>query len=145
MNKGNREGGHVTPVPGSLRRVPIDEHEIEGLLERQFSLPPLETQAYLKLLGTKDSTLEELAKYLEISPSQAHSLTTQMMAKGLIIEASGTPKRYAPLHPRMTLTNIFKMYEKDVVGALRERRATVDRVVNLLTPMYEERDQKGPG
>ncbi len=39
----------------------------------------------------------------------------------------------------MMLTNLFKIYERDLVGALRERRATVDRVVNLLTPVYEER------
>ncbi len=43
------------------------------------------------------------------------------------------------MHPRMTLTNLFKVYEKEVVLSLRERRATVDRVVNLLTPIYEER------
>jgi len=37
------------------------------------------------------------------------------------------------------LTNIFKIYEKDLVQSLRDRRATVDRVVNLLIPIYEER------
>ncbi len=62
-----------------------------------------------------------------------------MIGRGLIIEAPGTPRRFAPLHPRMTLTNLFKVYEKEVVLSLRERRATVDRVVNLLTPIYEER------
>jgi len=65
-----------------------------------------------------------------------------MLSRGLIIEASGTPRRYTPLHPRMTLTNLFKTYEKDVVQALRDRRATVDRVVNLLIPVYEERKGK---
>ena len=65
-----------------------------------------------------------------------------MLARGLIIEATGTTKRYAPLHPRMTLTNLFKIYEKDVVQALRDRRVTVDRVVNLLIPVYEERKGK---
>jgi len=40
------------------------------------------------------------------------------------------------------MTNIFKIYEKDLVQSLRDRRATVDRVVNLLTPIYEE---KKPG
>jgi len=42
----------------------------------------------------------------------------------------------------MTLTNLFKTYEKDVVQALRDRRVTVDRVVNLLIPVYEERKGK---
>jgi hypothetical protein len=39
----------------------------------------------------------------------------------------------------MTMTNIFKIYEKTVVQDLRDRRATVDRMVNLLTPIFDER------
>jgi sugar-specific transcriptional regulator TrmB len=130
------------PIPGSLKRVPIDEREIASLLESQFNLPSLETRVYLKLLETRDPTLEELAKVMGISREDVHSLTARMVSEGLIIEAVGTPTRYSPLHPRMTLTNLFKTYEKDVVEALRERRRTVDRVVNLLTPIYEERFTK---
>ena len=130
------------PVPGSLRRRLIDENEIAELLARQFNLPVEETGAYLKLLETSDLTLEQLAKSLEIPFEDASGLVERMIVKGLIIQATGTPKRYAPLHPRMTLTNIFKVFEKDLVQSLRDRRATVDRVVNLLTPIYEERKLK---
>ncbi len=70
------------------------------------------------------------------------SLVNSMVSKGLVIEASGTPRRYSALHPRMTMTNLFKVYESGVVQGLRERRATVDRVVNLLTPIYEEKRGK---
>ena len=127
------------PVPGSLKRQTIDKNEVAQLLERQFNLPREETQAYLKLLDTSDLTIEELAKQLNLTEEGARALTASMIERGLIIEAAGTPKRYAPLHPRMTLTNIFKIYEKDLVQSLRDRRATVDRVVNLLVPIYEER------
>ncbi len=122
--------------------MPIDEHEIAALLERQFNLPREETRAYLKLLETSDLALGQLAKDLGVTETDASSLMNQMISKGLIIEAPGALKRYAPLHPRMTMTNLFKVYEKEVVQALRERRATVDRVVNLLTPVYEERRGK---
>jgi sugar-specific transcriptional regulator TrmB len=131
------------PVPGSLRRMPIDEGQIAELLSNQFSLPKQETQAYLKLLDTSDLTLEQLAKEINLSEGQTRTLVDSMLQRGLIIEAIGTPKRYAPLHPRMTLTNIFKIYEKDLVQSLRDRRATVDRVVNLLIPVYEERKLNG--
>src|SRR5712692_1169009 len=127
------------PVPGSLRKMPIDEGQIAELLSRQFNLPTEETRAYLKLLDTSDLTLEQLAKELNLAEEGARGLVASMIERGLIIEATGLPKRYAPLHPRMTLTNIFKIYEKDLVQTLRERRATVDRVVNLLIPIYEER------
>jgi sugar-specific transcriptional regulator TrmB len=131
------------PVPGSLRRVPIDEGQIAELLSNQFSLPKKETQAYLKLLDTSDLTLEQLAREIRLPEEQTKALVDSMLQRGLIIEAIGSPTKYAPLHPRMTLTNIFKIYEQDVVQSLRERRATVDRVVNLLIPVYEERKPAG--
>jgi sugar-specific transcriptional regulator TrmB len=131
------------PVPGSLRRMPIDEGLISELLSNQFSLPKQETRAYLKLLDTSDLTLEQLAKEVNLSEGETTALVDSMLQRGLIIEATGVPKRYAPLHPRMTLTNLFKIYEKELVQSLRDRRATVDRVVNLLIPVYEERNPNG--
>ena len=131
------------PVPGSLRRMPIDEGLISELLSNQFSLPKQETRAYLKLLDTSDLTLEQLAKEVNLSERETTALVDSMLQRGLIIEATGVPKRYAPLHPRMTLTNLFKIYEKELVQSLRDRRATVDRVVNLLIPVYEERNPSG--
>jgi len=40
------------------------------------------------------------------------------------------------------MTNIFKVYEKELVQNLRDRRATLDRIVNLLTPVFEDRERK---
>jgi sugar-specific transcriptional regulator TrmB len=127
------------PVPGSLRKIPVDESQIAELLARQFNLPKEETRTYLKLLDTSDLTLEQLSKELDLPEGETRPLVASMIERGLIIEATGTPKRYAPLHPRMTLTNIFKIYERDLVQSLRDRRAAVDRVVNLLIPIYEGR------
>jgi len=45
----------------------------------------------------------------------------------------------------MVLTNLFKMYEKEVVSSLRERRTTVDRLVVLLIPVYEETESRKKG
>lgn len=128
------------PVPGSLKRRPIDEKSIAETLSSQFKVPSEEVFAYLKLLDTSDLTLSQLSNKLAIDEDRASSLVSSMLSRGLIIEASGTPKRFAPLHPRMMLTNLFKILEKELVQTLRDRRATVDRVVNLLIPVYEERE-----
>src|SRR5437899_10641525 len=127
------------PVPGSLRKMPVDEDQIAELLSRQFNLPREETQAYLKLLDTSDLTIEQLAKELNLTGEGTKGLVASLIERGLIIEATGTPKRYALLHPRMTLMNIFKIYEKDLVQSLRDRIATVDRVGNLLIQIYDDR------
>ena len=84
-------------------------------------------------------TVEELAKVMSLTQKEAGSLLERMVSRGLIIHSAESHSKFTPLHPRMTLTNIFKMYEKEVVQSLRDRRATVDRLVNLLTPLYEER------
>jgi sugar-specific transcriptional regulator TrmB len=127
------------PVPGSLRRRPIDKNEIAQLLERQFNLPTMETRAYLEMLERNIVGVDELAETLALSRSQTHDLLRMMISRGLIIRAPGSEDAFSPLHPRMTMTNIFKIYEKMVVQDLRDRRATVDRMVNLLTPIFDER------
>ena len=128
------------PVPGSLKRRPIDESSIAETLSSQFKVPKEEILAYLKLLDTSDLTPGQLSAKLAIDEESASALLSSMLSRGLVIEASGTPKRFAPLHPRMMLTNLFKILEKELVQTLRDRRATVDRVVNMLTPVYEERE-----
>jgi len=127
------------PVPGSLKRRPINENEIAQVLERQFNLPTLETRAYLQMLERTSVGVDELAETLAVSKEKTKGLLQTMISRGLIIEAPGSKDAFSALHPRMTMTNIFKIYEKDLVQSLRDRRATVDRIVNLLTPIYEEK------
>ena len=127
------------PVPGSLKRQPINKDEIAQLLERQFNLPTMETRAYLEMLERNSVEVDELAETLALSKSETRDLLQIMISRGLIIRAPGSKEAYCPLHPRMTMTNIFKIYEKTVVQDLRDRRATVDRMVNLLTPIFDER------
>ncbi len=127
------------PVPGSLKRQPINTNEMTDLLERQFELPRMETRAYLLMLEQNKIRVDELAETLMLSRSGAEDLLNTMLSRGLIIRASGSENSFSALHPRMTMTNIFKIYEKEVVQSLRDRRETVDRVVNLLTPIFEEK------
>src|SRR5262245_51270387 len=128
------------PVPGSLKRRPIDDANIAELLSSQFKLPKEETLAYLKLLDTHDLTVSQLSEVLSMTNEHASELATRMITRGLIIEGTGSPRRLAPLHPRMVLTNLFKVYEQELIQTLRDRRATVDRVVNMLIPIYEDRE-----
>jgi len=127
------------PVPGSLKRRPINESEIANLLERQFNLPTLETRAYLQMLERSRVEVDELAETLGLSKSETQEILQSIRFSGPVIQASESKEAFSPLHPRMTMTNIFKLYEKTVVQDLRDRRATVDRVVNLLTPIFDER------
>jgi len=127
------------PVPGSLKRQSIDKDEIAQLLERQFNLPTLETRAYLQMLERSSFGIDELAGTLALSTEKTKDLLLTMVTRGLIIKSPGPKDAFSALHPRMTMTNIFKIYEKIIVQDLRDRRATVDRMVNLLTPIFDDR------
>jgi sugar-specific transcriptional regulator TrmB len=127
------------PVPGSLKRQPINKSEIAQLLERQFNLPSVETMVYLQLFERSSIGVDELAETLALPTEKTRNLLDKMITRGLIIKAPGPKEAFSALHPRMTMTNIFKVYEKDLVQSLRDRRATVDRVVNLLTPIFEDK------
>src|SRR2546430_17737917 len=113
------------PVPGSLRKMPIDKDQIAELLSRQFNLPTEETQAYLKLLDTSDLTLEELAKEVNLSEGEARTPVASMLEWGLIIEATKCPNRYTPLQPRVNLIKLFNAYVK-VLAPLHPERTTFD-------------------
>ncbi len=128
------------PVPGTLKRRPFDQHEIAVLLKAQFDLPENEALVYLKLVETREMGLESIANHMGMSMNDVAQITKSMLSRGLIIEAPGKTSTFIALHPRMMLTNLFKIYEKEIVSSLRERRATVDKVVVLLTPVFEERE-----
>ncbi len=128
------------PVPGTLKRRPIDQREIAVLLKAQFGLPESEALVYLKLVETREMGLDGIAKHMVMSMNEVAQIAKSMVIRGLIIEAPGKEATFIALHPRMMLTNLFKTYEKEIVGSLRERRATIDKVVVLLTPVFEERE-----
>lgn len=119
--------------------MPVDVRELADTLEKQFGLPKNETLAYLRLLEIGDLAEDQIAEALGMNVIDTRVLLERMKSRGLIIDSPGEGSRFAPLHPRMSLTNLFKVFEKDLVQSLRDRRATVDRVVNLLTPIFEER------
>lgn len=129
------------PPPGTLKHREIDEEEVAEILHRQFGLPPAEAKAYLLLIRVGPLGAGDLAERLRTPVVEAENFLSQMLTRGLVIHAAGNPPKFTALHPRMTLTNLFKTYEKEVVQSLRDRRATVDRVVNLLTPVFEDRQR----
>src|SRR5437899_11579813 len=108
------------PVPGSLKRQPIDKTEIAQLLERQFNLPKLETLAYLQMLERSNVGVDELAETLALSSGEIRNLLQTMISRGLIIRVPGSEESLSPLHARMTMTNISRIYEKMVVKDLRD-------------------------
>jgi len=130
------------PVPGTLKKTAINEQELVKLLQDKFNIDPLVTRTYLRLVQYGEISLPDIAKMLDKRVEEVGDLLDKMLSQGLVIRTAGTVSKYTALHPRMSMTNIFKVYEKELVQNLRDRRATLDRVVNLLTPVFEDRESK---
>ena len=130
------------PVPGTLKKTAINEQELMKLLQDKFSIDPLVTRTYLRLVQHGEIRLPDIAKILDKPVEEVGDLLETMLSRGLVIKTAGTVSKYTALHPRMRMTNIFKVYEKELVQNLRDRRATLDRIVNLLTPVFEDREAK---
>jgi sugar-specific transcriptional regulator TrmB len=130
------------PVPGTLKKTVIDERELVNVLQDKFGIEPLITKTYLRLVQLREISLQDIAKLLNKPIDEVEELLEKMISKGLVIRTAGTDPKYTALHPRMGMTNIFKVYEKELVQNLRDRRATLDRIVNLLTPVFEDRPKK---
>src|SRR5207249_1985229 len=135
----SREGLVEMPVPGTLKKTVIDEPELVKLLQDKFNIDPLVTRTYLRLVQYGEISLPDIAKMLNKRVEEVGDLLDKMLSQGLVIKTAGTVSKYTALHPRMSMTNIFKVYEKELVQNLRDRRATLDRIVNLLTPIFEDR------
>ena len=130
------------PVPGTLKKTAINEQELVKLLQDKFNIDPLVTRTYLRLVQHAEISLPDIAKVLDKRTEEVEDLLDKMLSQGLLIKNAGTVSKYTALHPRMSMTNIFKVYEKELVQNLRDRRAALDRVVNLLTPVFEDREAK---
>ena len=130
------------PVPGILKKTAINEQELVKLLQDKFNIDPLVTRTYLRLVQYGEISLPDIAKMLDKRVEEVGDLLETMLSRGLVIKTAGTVSKYTALHPRMSMTNIFKVYEKELVQNLRDRRATLDRIVNLLTPVFEDRERK---
>jgi len=130
------------PVPGTLKKTAINEQELVKLLQDKFNIDPLVTRTYLRLVQHAEISLPDIAKVLDKRTEEVEDLLDKMLSQGLVIKTAGTVSKYTALHPRMSMTNIFKVYEKELVQNLRDRRAALDRVVNLLTPVFEDREAK---
>lgn len=129
------------PVPGTLKKTTVKEDELAATLSDKFGIDPWVTRVYLWLVQNGPSSSADLTKSFT-ALSSADGVLENMVSQGLVIRsAADNAPRYQALHPRMSMTNIFKVYEKELVQNLRDRRAVLDRIVNLLTPIYEEQHE----
>ncbi len=116
--------------------------EARKLLREDFD--DQEIEVYLYLLKKKDFDAKDIAKALNIDEEIASRIINAFLEKGLVI-ASSAKNRFKCLHPRMGLTNIYKIWEQKALrdknigpAEYRKKRAKIELLVRMLSNVYEQ-------
>jgi predicted transcriptional regulator len=104
---------------------------------KEMDLKEDEIEAYFFILKEKEFDVNSLIKNLNIDEKRAKEIIELFIKKGLIISSTKN-ERFKCLHPRMGLTNIYKMWEEAQMIEMRRKRAKIELLVRNLTPIYEQ-------
>ncbi|MFP3189875.1 MAG: helix-turn-helix domain-containing protein [Thermoproteota archaeon] len=110
---------------------------IKDILISEFSLSEEEVNAYLFMIEAKEFNHSTVARELKLDDGKASFILEKFMKMGLIIK--GVNDKYKCLHPRMGLTNLYKIWEQDMLIMMRRKRAKVELLVRNLTSKYENK------
>jgi hypothetical protein len=104
----------------------------------------------VQLLGISQEEAELYIEAIGGTPIGPRTLTNPrkkdavsgLSAKGMVIRAGKKKKNkgdneFIPVHPRLALSNLFRIYDEKVARERKERRLSVDRLTLELIPIYE--------
>lgn len=114
---------------------PLEAMAVE--LEENLGLPLNEARVYLLLAENESLSAQEVGRKMQLDEGTLQATLDHLVSKGFTILQPGDSKRYVALHPRLALSNVFKIYQEQVIRQLRERRAAVDKLVYRMTPLFE--------
>jgi len=116
--------------------------EAKKLLREDFD--EIEIEVYLYILKNKDFDPVSISKAINIDEDKIKAILDSFLKKGLIIESS-TKGKFKCLHPRMGLTNIYKIWEQNALkdknlgpAEYRKKRAKIELLVRYLSSIYEQ-------
>lgn len=110
----------------------FNEQIVKNLKELNFT--EYEAKLYLYILKIKEFNYKEVSS-MNIPLENLSSILEKFLKNGLIIK--GKNNKYKCLHPRMGLTNIYKIWENDILVQMRKKRAKVEFLVRQLSSLYE--------
>jgi len=114
----------------------MEENELIISLFKEIGFNDEEIKAYLLLLKNKSITIEELSISLNINNEESIKIITKFERLGMLIK--GSNGKYKCLHPRMGLTNVFKIWEEEIYRMIKKRKAIIELLVRYLSKIYEE-------
>ena len=115
-----------------------DKLKLAEVLNKQLSLSPYESQAYISLIIYGPMSPSEIARKSDIPRPRTYDVLKSLMEKGLAIEQSGKPSIYAPVEPSQGLKNFLKSIEQEMLRELEEKRKAVETLTRSLSQIYEK-------
>ncbi len=75
---------------------------------------------------------------------EKRTLADSLLSKGMLIRGA-KGRELLPVHPRLAVSNLFRIYEERMIAERKRRRLSVDRLTLELIPIYEKsKDTNSP-
>lgn len=118
-----------------MRRIAEDAKTISI----EFNVSEHVALAYLTLVSEGDMKADRIAEKLGISVEEAQSCVEVMVSKGMVIRSPSDGDVLQPLHPRMAITNLYKILEEENRLMLKQKRSVADSLSKRLSEPFENR------
>jgi Sugar-specific transcriptional regulator TrmB. len=116
----------------------LDEKNIKEIFINELNFTPEEVDAYIFMLKAKEFSAFNLSEQLKLDDAKVSLILDKFMKYGLIIRS--IDNKYKCLHPRMGLTNVYKIWEQDLIATMRRKRAKIELLVRNLTSKFENNE-----
>lgn len=113
----------------------MDLQKIENDLISEIKLTQIQAKMFLLIVTEGKMTIDEVAKKLDISTTDALNTAKKLVEIGGFIDMSEI--EYEAMHPRFTSVNMYrKMCERDNIKF--KRNVTVDNIGIALEKFYDD-------
>ncbi len=107
-------------------------------LVRQLELSSAEAELYMQAID--EAKIDEGV----ILDPEKKTLVDSLLSKGMLIRGAGK-REFVPVHPRLAVSNLFRIYEERAITERKRRRLSADRLTLELIPIYEKsKDTNSP-
>ncbi len=118
-----------------MSRLPEEAKDIQ----EEFFVPLEEAATYITLVTEGDMSIQKIAEKMKMTSAQVEGIVEELLKRGLVIRSPIASNVIQPLHPRMAITNLFKVHEEEIRRQLKKKRLVADRLSLRLGLVFEKR------
>jgi len=115
-----------------------DKEKLIELLNKQLSLTPYESKAYIAVLLHGPLSPRGVNQKSGIPRPRTYDVLNSLVGKGLLMEQPGRPRMYAAVNPPLGLDRMMADLERKMFRQLEVQRRTAERLSSALSRLHDK-------